>query len=44
MTASAFLTVSPSTDGSMAPEIAKAIDALGGDDVSYETTGGGGRG
>jgi uncharacterized protein (TIGR00106 family) len=38
MTASAFLTVSPDTDGSMAPEIAAAIDALESFDVSYETT------
>lgn len=38
MTASAFLTVSPDTDGSMAPEIAAAVDALEEYDVSYETT------
>jgi uncharacterized protein (TIGR00106 family) len=38
MTASGFLTVSPKVDGSMAPEIAKAIDALEDHPVSYETT------
>lgn len=38
MTATGFLTVSPKVDGSMAPEIAKAIDALEAHDISYETT------
>jgi len=38
MTATAFLTVSPSVEGSMAPEIAAAIDALEEFDVAYETT------
>ena len=38
MTASGFLTVSPRVEGSMAPEIAKAVDALEGFDVRYETT------
>ncbi|MXR50862.1 thiamine-binding protein [Halovenus sp. WSH3] len=38
MTATAFLSVSPKVDGSMAPEIAKAVDALEEFDVEYETT------
>jgi uncharacterized protein (TIGR00106 family) len=38
MTASGFLTVSPRVEGSMAPEIAKAVDALESFDVRYETT------
>jgi len=38
MTASGFLTVSPRVDGSMAPEIAKAVDALEEHPVAYETT------
>jgi uncharacterized protein YqgV (UPF0045/DUF77 family) len=38
MTTSAFLTVSPTVEGSMAPEIAKAVDALEDYDVEYETT------
>ncbi|MFC7134246.1 MULTISPECIES: thiamine-binding protein [Salinibaculum] len=38
MTASGFLTVSPKVEGSMAPEIAKAVDALEDHPVSYETT------
>jgi len=38
MTASGFLTVSPTVEGSMAPEIAKAGDALEEFDVRYETT------
>jgi len=38
MTATGFLTVSPKVDGSMAPEIAKAVDALEEFDVEYETT------
>jgi len=38
MTATGFLTVSPTVDGSMAPEIAKAVDALEAFDVRYETT------
>jgi uncharacterized protein YqgV (UPF0045/DUF77 family) len=38
MTATGFLTVSPKVEGSMAPEIAKAIEALETFDVAYETT------
>lgn len=38
MTASGFLTVSPKVEGSMAPEIAKAVDALESFAVRYETT------
>jgi uncharacterized protein YqgV (UPF0045/DUF77 family) len=38
MTATAFLSVSPRVEGSMAPEIAKAVDALEAFDVEYETT------
>jgi len=38
MTATAFLAVSPATDGSMAPEVAKAVDALEEFPVEYETT------
>ncbi len=38
MTASGFLTVSPRVEGSMAPEIAKAVDALESHPVTYETT------
>lgn len=38
MTATGFLTVSPKVEGSMAPEIAKAVDALEEFDVAYETT------
>ena len=38
MTATAFLSVSPKVDGSMAPEIAKAVDALEAFEVEYETT------
>jgi uncharacterized protein (TIGR00106 family) len=38
MTTTGFLAVSPKVDGSMAPEIAKAIDALEEFDVAYETT------
>ncbi|MFC7073604.1 MTH1187 family thiamine-binding protein [Halovenus rubra] len=38
MTVTAFLAVSPTVDGSMAPEIAKAVEALEQFDVSYETT------
>jgi uncharacterized protein (TIGR00106 family) len=38
MTATAFLAVSPDTDGSMAPEVAKAVDALEEFGVEYETT------
>jgi uncharacterized protein YqgV (UPF0045/DUF77 family) len=38
MTATAFLAVSPDTDGSMAPEVARAIEALETFDVAYETT------
>lgn len=38
MTVTAFLAVSPGTEGSLAPEVAKAIDALEEYDVTYETT------
>jgi uncharacterized protein (TIGR00106 family) len=38
MTVTAFLAVSPTVEGSMAPEIAKAIEALEEFDVGYETT------
>jgi uncharacterized protein (TIGR00106 family) len=38
MTATAFLIVSPRVEGSMAPEVAKAVDALEEFDVKYETT------
>lgn len=38
MTATGFLAVSPKVNGSMAPEIAKAVDALEEFDVEYETT------
>ncbi|WP_336325941.1 thiamine-binding protein [Halovenus sp. HT40] len=38
MTATAFLSVSPRVEGSMAPEIAKAVDALEEFDIEYETT------
>lgn len=38
MTASAFLAVSPTVEGSMAPAIADAIEALEEYDVTYETT------
>ena len=38
MTVTAFLSVSPATDESMAPEVAKAVDALEAFDVAYETT------
>ncbi len=38
MTTSAFLSVAPVVEGSMASEVAKAIDALEGFDVTYETT------
>lgn len=38
MTVTAFLAVSPAVEGSMAPEIAKAVDALEEFDVEYETT------
>ena len=38
MTATAFLTVSPDTRGSMAPAVATAIEALDAFDVEYETT------
>lgn len=38
MTVVAFLSVAPATDESMAPEVAKAVDALEDFDVSYETT------
>lgn len=38
MTVTAFLAVSPTVEGSMAPEIAKAIEALAEFDVGYETT------
>ena len=38
MTASGFLAVSPAVDGSKAPEVAKAVEALEEYDVDYETT------
>jgi uncharacterized protein (TIGR00106 family) len=38
MTTSAFLTVAPRTEESMAPEIARAVDALEDTGVRYETT------
>jgi len=38
MTATGFLAVSPDVDGSMAPEVAKAVDALEAFDIEYETT------
>ena len=38
MTVTGFLAVSPATDGSMAPEVAKAVEALEPFDVAYETT------
>lgn len=38
MTVTAFLSVSPRVEGSMAPEIAKALEALEGFDIAYETT------
>ncbi|SDJ22722.1 uncharacterized protein, MTH1187 family [Halovenus aranensis] len=38
MTVTAFLAVSPTVEGSMAPEIAKAVEALEPFDVAYETT------
>jgi uncharacterized protein (TIGR00106 family) len=38
MTVTAFLTVSPDTDGSMAPAVATAVEQLEAFDVEYETT------
>ncbi len=38
MTVTALLAVSPSVEGSMAPEIAKAVEALDEFDVEYEIT------
>ena len=38
MTATAFLSVSPKVEGSMAPQIAKAVDALEEFEIEYETT------
>ena len=38
MTVTAFLSVAPVTEESMAPEVAKAIDALEAFEVAYETT------
>jgi uncharacterized protein YqgV (UPF0045/DUF77 family) len=38
MTVTAFLAVSPNVEGSLAPEIAKAIEALEAVGVEYETT------
>lgn len=38
MTVTAFLAVSPKVEGSMAPEVAKAVAALEDFDVEYETT------
>ncbi|MEM4781807.1 MAG: MTH1187 family thiamine-binding protein [Halalkalicoccus sp.] len=37
MTVVAYLSVAPVTEGSMAGEVAKAIEALEGFDVAYET-------
>jgi uncharacterized protein (TIGR00106 family) len=38
MTASGFLSVAPVIEGSMAGEVAKAVEALEDFDVAYETT------
>lgn len=38
MTASGFLSVAPVVEGSMAEQVAIAIDTLDGFDVTYETT------
>lgn len=38
MTATAFLSVAPTIEDSMAPEVAKAVEALENFDVAYETT------
>jgi uncharacterized protein (TIGR00106 family) len=38
MTASGFLTVAPVVEGSMASQVARAVDALEDFDVRYETT------
>ncbi len=38
MTVTAMLSVSPAKQGSMAPEVADAVDALEEFDVEYETT------
>jgi uncharacterized protein (TIGR00106 family) len=38
MTASGFLTVAPVVEGSMAEQVARAVDALEDCDVAYETT------
>lgn len=38
MTVIAFLSVAPVREGSMAADVAKAVDALDDFDVSYETT------
>lgn len=38
MTVTGFLSISPYTEGSMAPEIATAVDALEEFDVAYEMT------
>ncbi|ERH09349.1 MAG: conserved hypothetical protein TIGR00106 [halophilic archaeon J07HX64] len=38
MTVTAFLAVSPDTDGSMAPGVARAIEALESFELEYETT------
>ncbi|MHB9285555.1 MTH1187 family thiamine-binding protein [Halobacteriales archaeon Cl-PHB] len=38
MTASGFLTVAPVVEGSMAAEVAKAVEALEAHPVRYETT------
>ncbi len=38
MTATAILSVSPAAETSMAPEIAKAVEALESHDVEYEMT------
>ncbi len=38
MTTIAFLSVAPTIEGSMAPEVAKAVAALDDYDIEYETT------
>lgn len=38
MTVTAFLTVSPDTEGSMAPAVATAVETLEAFDIEYETT------
>jgi uncharacterized protein (TIGR00106 family) len=38
MTATGFLSVAPVVEGSMAPAVARAVEALSAFDVEYETT------